>query len=63
MPHHFWAEAINTVVYIMNRTPTAVVHDVTTEEKYIRRKPDLSHLKVFGYMASVHVSNELCTKM
>ena len=34
MPHHFWAEAVNTAVYIMNRTPTAVVHDVTREEKY-----------------------------
>ena len=23
MPYHFWAEAVNTGVYIMNRTPTA----------------------------------------
>ena len=34
LPHHFWAEAVNTGVYIMNRTPTAAVHGVTPEEKY-----------------------------
>ncbi|MCO5594581.1 hypothetical protein L7F22_048614 [Adiantum nelumboides] len=45
MPHHFWAEAINTGVYIMNMTLTGAVHGVTPEEKYSGKKPDLSHLK------------------
>ena len=63
MPHHFWVEAIIIDVYIMNRTPTAAVHDVTPEEKYTGTKPDLSHLKVFDYIEYVHVPNELRRKL
>jgi hypothetical protein len=63
MPHHYWAEAIVTAVYIMNRTPTTVVHGMTLEEKYSGRKLDLSHLKVFGCIAYVHVLDELRTKL
>ena len=59
MPHFYWAEAVNTAVYIMNRTPTAAVHDVTPEEKYTGNKPDLAHMKGFGCIAYVHVSDEL----
>ena len=63
MPHHFWAEAVNTTVYIMNRTPTVVVHVVTPEEKYSGKKPDLSHFKVFGCIAYVHIRDELRNKL
>ena len=63
MPHCYWAEAVSTAVYIMNRTPTAAVHDMTPEEKFAGRKPDLSHLKVFGCIAYVHVPDELRTKL
>ena len=63
MPHSFWAEAISTVVYIMNRTPIAVVHDVMLEEKFTGKKPDLSHFKVFGCIANVHVPDDLHTKL
>ncbi len=63
MPHHYWAEAVATAVYIMNRTPTAAVHGMTPEERYSGRKPGLSHLKVFGCIAYVHVPDELRTKL
>ena len=63
MPHCYWAEAVSTAIYIMNRTPTVVVHDVTPEEKFSSKKPDLSHLKVFGCIAYVHVPDELQTKL
>jgi hypothetical protein len=63
MPHHYWAEAVATVVYIMNRTPITAVHGMTPKEKYSGRKLDLSHLKVFGCIAYVHVPDELQTKL
>ncbi|MCO5574979.1 hypothetical protein L7F22_028776 [Adiantum nelumboides] len=63
VPHCYWAEAVSTAVYIMNRTPTAAVHNVTPEEKFTGKKPDLGHLKVFGCIAYVHVSDELRTKL
>jgi 5'-3' exoribonuclease 2 len=58
-----WAEAVATAVYIMNRTPTSTVHGMTPEEKYNGKKPDLSHLKVFGCIAYVYVPDELRTKL
>ena len=63
MPHCYWAEVVSTAVYIMNMTPTAAVHDVTPEEKFSSKKPDLSHFKVFGCIAYVHVPDELRTKL
>jgi hypothetical protein len=63
MPHHYWAETVVTAVYIMNRTPTTAMHGMTLKEKYSGRKLDLSHLKVFGCIAYVHVPNELRTKL
>ena len=47
----------------MNRTPTAAVHGITLEEKYTCRKPDISHLKVFGCIAYVHIPDERRTKL
>ena len=28
LPHSYWAEVVSTTIYIMNRTPTAAIHDV-----------------------------------
>jgi transposase InsO family protein len=48
LPNYFWAEAVAIAVYIMNRTPTAAIHGMTPEEKFTGKKPDVSHLRVFG---------------
>jgi len=47
----------------MNRTPIATVHGMTPEEKFTGKKPNVSHLKVFGYIAYVHVLNEKISKL
>jgi hypothetical protein len=63
LPNYFWAEAVATVVYIMNRTPTATVHGMTSEETFIGKKLDVSHFKVFGCITYVHVLNEKRSKL
>jgi hypothetical protein len=63
LPNYFWAEAVATVVYIMNQTPTVTVHGMTPEKKFIGKKPDVSHLKVFGCIAYVHVPDEKRSKL
>ena len=63
MPHSFWVEVVFAVVYIMNNTPTTIIHDVTPKEKFIEKKPNLSHLKVFGCITYVHVLNEFWFKL
>ena len=54
---------MHIIVYIMNRTPTMAIHDITLEQHFIGTKPNVSHLKVFGSIAYVHVPDELRTKL
>jgi len=63
LPNYFWVEAVAIAVYIMNRTPTAGVHGMTPEEKFTCKKPDVSHFKVFGCIAYVHVPDEKRSKL
>ncbi len=63
LPNYFWAKAVATVVYIMNRTPTSVVHGMTLEEKFIGKKPDVLHLGVFGCIVYVHVLDKKRSKL
>jgi hypothetical protein len=58
LSNYFWAKAVATVVYIMSQTPTTVIHGMTLEEKFTSKKPDVSHLRVFGCITYVHVLDE-----
>ncbi|KAI5334699.1 hypothetical protein L3X38_024832 [Prunus dulcis] len=48
IPYEFWAEAVNTAVYLLNRCPTKSLNKVTPFEAYTGRKPGIAHLKIFG---------------
>jgi transposase InsO family protein len=49
MAKTWWAEAIQTAAYLRNRSNTkALPRDQTPYEMLFGRKPDLSHLRVFG---------------
>lgn len=54
----YWAEAVNTSVYLKNRCPTRAVRGMTPEEAWTDRKVDLSYLKVFGCRAFMHVPKQ-----
>ena len=63
MPKSYWAKAANTAVYLMNRCTTSGVHEVTPHEKYYGNKLDLSHVRIFGSIAYVHIPNEKRQKL
>jgi hypothetical protein len=63
LPNYFWVEAVAIVIYIMNQTPTIIVHGMTLEEKFTGKKPNVSHLRVFGCIAYVHVLVEKRSKL
>jgi hypothetical protein len=63
LPNYFWAEAVATTIYIMNQTPTAAVHGMTPEKKFTCKKPNVSHLKVFGCITYVHVPDKKRSKL
>ena len=58
VPHVFWAEALATSVYLKNRSPTSFLDRQTPFEAWKGKKPDVSHLRVFGCDAYVHVSKD-----
>jgi hypothetical protein len=46
LPLSLWAEVMNTVVYLKNRSPTRSLKDQTPLEAYSGVRPDLSRLRV-----------------
>jgi len=63
LPNYFWAKAVATIVYIMNQTPTVVVHGMTPEENFTCKKPDVSHFRMFGYITYVDFPNKKKSKL
>ena len=54
MLNTFWAEAVYTALYILNRCPTKVVQDKTPIEAWSGRKPSAKHLRVFRSICYIH---------
>jgi transposase InsO family protein len=54
----FWAEAVGTTCYLVNRSPSSVLDEKTPHEVWTGKKPSLTHLKVFGCDSYVHVPKE-----
>lgn len=52
----FWAEATHYSVYLLNRSPSKGT-GITPHEAWTGQKPDLSHIRIFGTTAMVHVPN------
>ncbi|XP_022764214.1 uncharacterized protein LOC111309412 [Durio zibethinus] len=51
----FWAEAVNTSVYLLNRLPTKALKGNTPFEAWYGSKPSVHHLRVFGSICYVFV--------
>eukprot|EP00253_Pinus_taeda_P020829 PITA_20829 len=59
----FWVEAVDTTYYLVNRSPSSTLEDKAPQEVWIGKKPSLSHLRVFGCDAYVHVPKEKRIKL
>jgi hypothetical protein len=57
-----WMEIADTVVYLKNRSPTTAVA-TTPYERWHSTKPNLSHLKIIGSTAYVHIPKEKRIKL
>jgi hypothetical protein len=55
VPSVFWGEAVRTAVYLLNRSPTKALDNMTPFEAWHGKKPKVNHLKVFGCLAHVKV--------
>ena len=58
LPHQFWAECLSAVVHVWNRCPTSAIQHSTPFEMWHKCKPDVSHLRVWGCLAYVHIQKD-----
>ena len=54
----FWAEALNTSVYLHNHSPTQALQGNTLYEAWHGLKPSVEHLRRFGCDAYVYVPTQ-----
>jgi len=48
LPKYFWVDAMSTTCYVLNRVLIRPILKKTPYELFKGRKPNVSHLKVFG---------------
>ena len=63
LPMLLWAEANGIAVYVQNRTPHRVLKNKTPEEVFFGQKPEVSHLRIFGYLVYINIPKEKRTKL
>ena len=56
LPKRFWAEAVNTSVYFLNRLSTKALNSKTPYEVWFGVKPTMEHLTIFGSICYMHIS-------
>jgi hypothetical protein len=63
LPMCLWAEATMAVVSMQNRLSHSALGLNTLEEMFIRKKPEVSHLKIFGCPVFIHIPKEKRNKL
>ncbi|CAH9088439.1 unnamed protein product [Cuscuta epithymum] len=63
LPKSFWAEAVNTAVYLINRSPSIPLGLDIPERAWKGCDPTYSHPRVFGCKAYMHVPKDQRLKL
>ena len=63
LPIHLRAEACNTAVYVQNRCPHRILGMSTPKEAFSGKRPDISHLRIFGSPVYIHVTKDARKKL
>ena len=61
-PKNYWAKAVSTTVYLLNQTLIGGAQ-VSRDEAYFKRKPNMAHVQVFNSIAYVHVAKKKRKKL
>ena len=63
LPNGFWAEALATIVHLINRSPNKVLDTKVPEEVWSGKPPSYKHLRVFGCETYCHIPKEFRDKL
>ena len=62
MSEGFWPYAVETAIYLINRSPTTTLDNKTPFEAWMDKHPNIKHLWTFGETGYVHIPPETCKK-
>jgi hypothetical protein len=62
-PMCLWEEASMTAVYVQNQLSHSAVGFKTMQEMFTGKKPEVSHLKIFGCLVFIHIPKEKRNKL
>jgi len=60
---YLWAEVARTVDYVQNIMPHRELGNKTLKDLFSRKKPEVSHLRIFGCHVYVHIPKENRSKL
>ncbi|RVW62119.1 Retrovirus-related Pol polyprotein from transposon TNT 1-94 [Vitis vinifera] len=63
LPKTFWADAVSTAAYLINRGPSVPMEFRLPEEVWSGKEVKFSHLKVFGCISYVHIDSDARSKL
>ena len=55
---HLWVESTRATIYVQHIISHSALGFKTSEEIFTGKKPEVSHLKIFGYPVFVHIRKE-----
>jgi hypothetical protein len=63
LPMHLWTKETRTTVYVQNISPHRVLGKKAPTEMFTGKKPEVSHLRIFGCPMYVHVPKDKRSKL
>ena len=63
LPMHSWAKATRTSLYVQNKISYTALGFKTPKDMFTRKKPKVSHPKIFGCLLFVYIPKEKRTKL
>jgi hypothetical protein len=55
---YLWGEASMTTIYVQNISPHHILKDMIPEESFSRKKPNVEHLRIFGFSVYIHIPKD-----
>jgi hypothetical protein len=60
---YLWGEAAMIAIYVQNRSPHRILKDMTPEEAFSGKKPNVEHLRIFGCPVYFHIPKDKRNKL
>jgi hypothetical protein len=60
---YLWGEAAMTTIYVHNRSRHCILKDMTLEEAFSGKKPNVEHLRIFGCPIYFHIPKDKGNKL